>query len=112
MSMFSGTKRLFLIAIFIVVLIALVNVVWWLYYERTASLLDRQLSRRLTAVAVSGSAALTPQLVEDLTNFDPEAYITVTDILEDIRRLPRIVMCDEGNIEEKRFVIVVGIQKI
>jgi len=84
--MFSGTKRLFLIAIFIVVLIALVNVVWWLYYDRTASLMDRQLSRRLSAVATSGSAALTPQLVENLALFDPEAYLTVIDILEDIRR--------------------------
>ncbi len=86
MSMFSGTKRLFLIAIFIVVLLALVNVVWWLYYDRTASLMDRQLSRRLTAIAVSGSAALTPELIEGLTLFDPDAYITVTDILENIRR--------------------------
>ena len=49
--MFSGSKRLIAIAVFIIVVIVLVNAIWWLYYDRTQTMMDRQLSRRLAAVA-------------------------------------------------------------
>ncbi|UCG61192.1 MAG: sensor histidine kinase [Candidatus Zixiibacteriota bacterium] len=83
--MFAGHKRLIAVTVFIILIIALVNVIWWLYYERTAKLLDRQLSRRLAAVAGAGSAALGPDLIENLTIYDVDAYIKATDILEAIR---------------------------
>lgn len=83
--MIAGSKRLIAVTLFIIFVIALVNVIWWLYYERTANLLDRQLSRRLAAVAASGSAALNPELVEKLAFYDVEAYIDATDILDRIR---------------------------
>ena len=84
--MFSGSKRLIAVAIFIIVVIALVNVVWWLYYDRTEQLLDQQLSRRLAAVAGSGSSAFDPALIDNLALYDADAYIEATDILEKIRR--------------------------
>ncbi len=83
--MFSGSKRLIAIASFIVILIALVNVVWWLYYDRTQSLMDRQLSRRLAAVAHSGTVAIEPEQVEALVQGDLDAYADVTSILDEIR---------------------------
>ena len=84
--MFSGSKRLIAVTIFIIVIIALVNVVWWLYYQQTEQLLDQQLSRRLSAVAGSGTAAFEPDLIGDLALYDADAYLEATDILEDIRR--------------------------
>ena len=96
--MLAGSKRLVAVILFIIVIITLVNVVWWLYYERTENLLDRQLSRRLAAVAGSGSTALSPELVEKLTLYDVDAYIQVTDILQDIRRsdsLAEVFIVDE-----------------
>ncbi|UCE24299.1 MAG: HAMP domain-containing histidine kinase [Candidatus Zixiibacteriota bacterium] len=96
--MLAGSKRLIAVIVFIIVIITLVNVVWWLYYERTENLLDRQLSRRLAAVAGSGSTALSPELVEKLTLYDVDAYIQVTDILQDIRlsdSLAEVFIVDE-----------------
>jgi signal transduction histidine kinase len=84
--MLAGSKRLIVVTLFIIVVIALVNIVWWLYYARTESLLDRQLGRRLAAVASSGATALKPDLIERLTYYQADAYIEITDLLEDIRR--------------------------
>lgn len=84
--MIAGSKRLIAVTLFIIFVIALVNIIWWLYYERTANLLDRQLSRRLAAVATSGGAAIDHDMVEKLTLYDVDAYIQATDILERIRR--------------------------
>ncbi len=97
--MFAGHKRLIAVTVFIILIIALVNIIWWLYYQRTARLLDRQLSRRIAAVATAGSAALGPDLVEKLAIYDVDAYIRATDILEAIRSsdsLAEVFILDHG----------------
>ncbi|UCD65099.1 MAG: HAMP domain-containing histidine kinase [Candidatus Zixiibacteriota bacterium] len=97
--MLAGSKRLFVLVLFIIAVIALVNVVWWLYYERTASLLEYQLGRRLSAVARSGGVALHPELIDSLTVGDIEAYLEVTGIIEEIRSadsLSEVFVVDEG----------------
>ncbi|HKK21980.1 MAG TPA: HAMP domain-containing sensor histidine kinase [candidate division Zixibacteria bacterium] len=83
--MFSGSKKLAYVALFTVIMIALVNLVWWLNYDRTQRLMDRQLSRRLSAVAQSGAVALKPTQIEELMRDDFDAYAEVTSLLEDIR---------------------------
>ncbi len=83
--MFSGSKKLAYVALFTVIMIALVNLVWWLNYDRTEALMDRQLSRRLSAVARSGAVALKPEQIERLMLDDFDAYAAVTSLLEDIR---------------------------
>ncbi len=56
--MFSGGGKFVLITLFTVLLIGLVNLIWWFNYQRTEEMLDEQLGRRLTAVAQSAAVAL------------------------------------------------------
>ena len=83
--MFTGSRKLAYVALFTIIMIALVNLVWWLNYDRTERLMDRQLSRRLSAVSRSGAVSLTSDLVGQLKQDDIGAYAAVTSLLEDIR---------------------------
>ncbi|MEW6411862.1 MAG: HAMP domain-containing sensor histidine kinase [Candidatus Zixiibacteriota bacterium] len=84
--MFSGSKRLIAIAVFIIVVIVLVNAIWWLYYDRTQTMMDRQLSRRLAAVAHSGTVAIKPEQVEALELGDFDAYADILTIIDKLRQ--------------------------
>lgn len=85
-SMAGRSHRLWYVAAFTVVSIAMINLIWWLYYNRTEQLMDGQLSRRLAAVAGAASYALDESTVEGLLNGDIEAYVTASDYLEKVRR--------------------------
>ena len=78
-------RRTTVLLLLTVGLIILVNLAWWLFYDRTERLLDQQLSRRLAAIAATGAVALLPEQVTSLSEGDIEAYSGVISILEDIR---------------------------
>lgn len=84
--MFVASKKLWLIAVFSIVIIILVNLVWWLFYSRTEQLLDRQLARRLEAVAKAGASRINPSMIDNLVESNFESYVEVTEILEEIRQ--------------------------
>lgn len=84
--MVGSSKKLLLGALFTVILIALVNFAWWLYYLRTERLMDNQLSRRLVSVAKTGAIALKSSPIENLTANDLNAYAQISATLENIRR--------------------------
>ncbi|MFZ5980426.1 MAG: sensor histidine kinase [Candidatus Zixiibacteriota bacterium] len=83
--MITGTKRFLIITLFTLVLIALVNVAWWLYYQRTESLLEGQLSGRILTVARTVALTFEPGMLEDLVRGDLETYDKVAVRLEEIR---------------------------
>ena len=80
--MFGRSRKLMLIAFFTALIIILVNLAWWVFYNRTEVLLDKQLSRRLSAIARTTSASFTPEIVQALISGDLEAYMKVTLVLE------------------------------
>jgi signal transduction histidine kinase len=95
----TGSRKLFAAAFFAAVLIAVVNVVWWLFYDRTARILDQQLSRRLSAIAQTAAIALPTELVENIALGDLDAYARVTEILERVRSsdsLAEVFIVDEN----------------
>jgi signal transduction histidine kinase len=97
--MFGATKKLWLIALFSVAIIVLVNLVWWVFYKRTERLLDRQLGRRLEAIANTGAIRITPTQLETLANDNLDTYIEIAQILEEIRSsdsLSEVFIIDEN----------------
>ena len=68
-------------ALFTVVLLLLVNLAWWLFYERTEALLAQQLSRRLAAVVKITSIGLAPEVVQSLAAGDMGRYVETLEIL-------------------------------
>jgi len=85
MTMFTGTKRFIIIALFTLVLIVLVNLAWWLYYQRTEALLEGQLSGRLLSVARTVALTFEPEMIDNLAAGDLQAYDEVAVRLEEIR---------------------------
>ena len=85
--MFGGTKKLWLVALFSIVLIVLVNLAWWVFYDKTEAILDGQLGRRLALVANTGAMRITATDIEALMSNDFEAFANIVDILEEIRLL-------------------------
>ncbi|RKX27564.1 MAG: hypothetical protein DRP47_06295, partial [Candidatus Zixiibacteriota bacterium] len=83
--MFGDSKKLLIAALFVVVLIILVNIAWWIFYSRTEQLLDTQLSRRLSAVAGIAAISIDPETLHRLALDDFSAYIQVASILEELR---------------------------
>lgn len=79
------SSRLFLISLFTVLLILVVNIAWWLFYQRTEQLLDQQLSRRLTAAASIISASISAERVDSLEIGDIRAIASIAAFLEQVR---------------------------
>jgi signal transduction histidine kinase len=96
--MFSGGAKFILITLFTVLLIALVNLIWWFNYQKTEDMLDAQLGRRLTAVAQSATVALDPATVDSLRYGNVDAYLRTISVLEQVRRsdsLAELFIIDE-----------------
>lgn len=94
--MFAGSKRLVLVVLFTVLLIAMVNFAWWLFYDRTERQLDHQLSRRLSAVASTGAVSIEPDKLLTLDDFDTR--LEIEDLLDEIRAadsLSEVFIIDE-----------------
>jgi signal transduction histidine kinase len=83
--MHGGSRKLIVIVAFTIILIALVNMAWWLFYDRTEAMLDSQLSRRLLAIAHTAAVPMTPELIENLAVGDFKAYFEVVEILNKAR---------------------------
>ena len=83
--MVTGPKRFIIIALFTLLLIVLVNLAWWLYYQRTESLLEGQLSGRLLSVARTTALTVEPEKLDGLIRGDLRTYDEVAMRLEDIR---------------------------
>lgn len=81
-----SSRRMLLAALFTVILVVAVNLAWWIFYDRAESMLDHQLSRRLSAIAQTTAAGITEETVELLVMDDFSAYTTVIDILERSRQ--------------------------
>ncbi len=97
--MFSGTRKVFLVAIFTLLIIVLVNLAWWFFYRHTEQMLDYQLSRRLMTIANAATVALPTEMVENLLLGDLNAYAEVSRILEGIRvsdSLSELFILDEN----------------
>ena len=84
--MSGASKRFVAIAAFTALLIVLVNLAWWLYYDRTAGLLEDQLARRLKALAVTAASSIDPPLIDSLLLDDPSAYLAAIRTLEAVKR--------------------------
>lgn len=97
--MLGSSKRFVLIALFTALLIVLVNVAWWYYYQRTENMLDNQLSRRLGAVGELTATMLPPEQLDLLSMGDITAYLDVAGTLERVRRtdsLSEVFIVDEN----------------
>lgn len=97
--MFSGSRRLIAAAAFTAVLVVLVNLAWWLYYDRTEGLLEDQLSRRLASIAQYTSVHLTPEDVSGLLVNDINAYVRAIEALDATRStdsLSEVFVLDEN----------------
>lgn len=97
--MLGSNKKLWLIAVFSIAIIILVNLAWWVFYGRTVKLLDRQLGRRLEAVAKAGASRISAGSLESLAEQDFQAFSDVSEILEEIRltdSLSEVFILDEN----------------
>jgi signal transduction histidine kinase len=83
--MSESSNRFLAAVLFTVLLIVLVNLAWWLYYNRTEGLLEHQLSRRLSSIAVTATEGLPRGLVDSLLFGDIDAYDQVSVFLEKVR---------------------------
>ena len=80
-----GSKKLLIAVSLVLLLIVLVNLSWWVFYQRTLQILDSQLTRRLLVTARAAAAALPTGSLETLTLGDLDAWVEVSDLLERIR---------------------------
>jgi len=97
--MFSGGGKFVLITLFTVLLIGLVNLIWWFNYQRTEEMLDEQLGRRLTAVAQSATVALDSETIDSLRYGNLDAYLRTISVLERVRQsdsLAELFILDEN----------------
>lgn len=83
--MATGRRQSAVVIIFTIILIAVVNLAWWLMYRKTEKSFEAQLSRRLTAVAALGAQSLAPKLIQSLQEGSLAAYDTALQALDDIR---------------------------
>jgi signal transduction histidine kinase len=77
----SSTKRIVLAALLITVLLVFVNYLWWGFYHRTESLLEKQMGRRLMAIAATASGAIPPYVAESLLQGDADAFGDIQSLL-------------------------------
>lgn len=83
--MVGDSRKLIAAAVFLVGLIAVINIAWWLAYRQTERMLDNQLSRRLSAIATTTGSFFDPGMVEALAEGNFEAYALAATVLEDVR---------------------------
>jgi len=79
------SRRTLAVIFFTLLLIALVNFSWWLFYDRTESSFENQLSRRLSSIAHLGASAFSPELINSLLGGSLSAYDSTLNIIDYIR---------------------------
>nr|AOR51106.1 hypothetical protein [uncultured bacterium pAW1] len=81
----ASSKRFLTVALFTILIVVLVNLVWWLFYDRIEDLLEQQLSRRLRSVASSVATGINPSQLELIALGDIETYAEISARLEQAR---------------------------
>lgn len=84
--MHGNSQRLFLIGLFTLAVIILVNVAWWQYYQKTSDLLDQQLAQRLSAAASVAAAVYPDSLTDQYSLESIEAYQSAYHLLDRLRQ--------------------------
>jgi signal transduction histidine kinase len=84
-SAMRARRRTALAAIaFTALVLAAVNVGWWLYYRSITTYLEQQLSQRLTSLAAMAALHVSPDKVEQLLIENLDAYAEQLDYLDSI----------------------------
>ena len=99
--MIQRKRRTTAVIVFTVLIIVLVNMAWWLFYNRTSRSFESQLSHRLASIAHLGAAMIDPELVGSLREGYLTAYDPVLEILEDIKNadsLSEVFLVDDNYI--------------
>ncbi len=78
-------RRAAAVITFTALIIILVNIAWWFFYNRTEKSLEEQLDHRLSSVASLGATSVKPGIVNPLVDGFLSAYDTTLNILENIR---------------------------
>lgn len=89
------------VIVFTVLIIVLVNMAWWLFYNRTSRSFEAQLSHRLASIAHLGAAMIDPESVGSLKEGYLSAYDPILEILEDIKdadSLSEVFLIDDNYI--------------
>ncbi len=82
------SRQLILLALFLLVVILLLNTGGWLLFQRAAHYLDDQLGERLKAIAVTAALQMSPDLVKSAQ--DPGAQFLLADYLARIQENNRL----------------------
>ncbi|PWB76315.1 hypothetical protein C3F09_00565 [candidate division GN15 bacterium] len=82
--MLTGSKRLLAVALFTLLLIVAVNLIWWSYYRSTDQMLEHSLAGRLVSIARSTAANIQPIEIDSLIAGNVECY---SNILTTIGRI-------------------------
>ncbi len=83
--MARGSQRLILILLFTGLVIVLVNLAWWIFYQRTAEMLADQLERRLVVTTEAARLLIAERNLDALTNDDFDSYLDLYGQLEWLR---------------------------
>jgi len=83
--MIGDSKKLLSAGIFTIILIIIVNIAWWLFYNRTEHILDEQLSKRLVSIARTSAITIQPEKLDSLIVGDFETYAEIYSTLDRIR---------------------------
>ncbi|MEW5923712.1 MAG: HAMP domain-containing sensor histidine kinase [Candidatus Zixiibacteriota bacterium] len=99
--MMQRKRRTGAVIVFTVLIIILVNMAWWLFYNRTSRSFESQLSHRLASIAHLGASMIKPELVSSLKEGYLTAYDPILGILEDIKdadSLSEVFLIDDNYI--------------
>ena len=78
-------RRSAAVLIFTALLIIIVNLALWIFYDRTEQKFDQQLNRRLSSIAQLGASGFTPELVGAMLKGELWAYDAALDMMDDIK---------------------------
>ena len=83
--MSSFNRRTTAVIFFTGLLIIIVNLTWWVFYTKTETSFEEQLSRRLGSLAVLGASGFNSKTVAALADGYLSAYEKALDQLEQIK---------------------------
>jgi signal transduction histidine kinase len=103
--MLTGSKRLLAVALFTLLLIVAVNLVWWSYYRTTERMLEHSLAGRLVSVARSTSANIGPGETDSLVSGDVESF---SRLLSNLGRIAALDSLSELFILDPSYSVLVS----
>ncbi len=103
--MLTGSKRLLAVALFTLLLIVAVNLVWWSYYRSTERMLEHSLAGRLVSVARSTAANVSPEEIDGLVTGEVESY---SRLLSNLGRIAALDSLSELFILDASYLVLVS----